>query len=107
MLFGHDGLPWFVVGDLEVVGIVDVLVRTLAEWDLHHVLFALGQGFAARHAVLETESPTLCGYFIAALAAKVMCSIVHVVYPIIEKSGCHVLCSSEAVSVFLVSSKRI
>ena len=65
------------VGDLEVFGVVDVLVRTLGEGNLDHVLFELGKGFATRHAVLVTQSPAFLGNVVAALTAE-MCCIGHV-----------------------------
>jgi len=71
LLFGHDGLPWFVVGDLEVIGVVDVLVRTFGEGDLHNVLFELGDGLAADHAVLVAQRPAFLGNVVAALTAEV------------------------------------
>ena len=59
------------VGDLEVLGVVDVLVRTFGEGDLHHVLFELGKRLAADHAVLVAQRPAFLGNVIAALTAEV------------------------------------
>ena len=62
---------WFVVGDLEVIGVVDVLVRTLGEGNLDHVLFELGKRLAADHAVLVAQRPAFLGNVVAALTAEV------------------------------------
>ena len=62
---------WLVVGDLEVIGVVDVLVRTLGEGNLDHVLFELGKRLAADHAVLVAQRPAFLGDVVAALTAEV------------------------------------
>lgn len=48
----------FRVGDLKVIGVVDVLVRTLTERDLHDVLDQTRTFFSAWEAELEPDFPS-------------------------------------------------
>jgi hypothetical protein len=66
------------VDQSQIIGIVDVLVRTLAKRDFHNVSFLSCKLLTTHHAVLETESPSSKQYVLATVLAWVICNIFHV-----------------------------